>query len=101
MRKGSGGPKTPEKSEAKGKGPRRDRSGLLQGQYRKRSTVYVERLRTPDTPALIDLDPVGTPGSGVQVNHRKLKFICFGCGQEYPGLRDFLDCVEEHAGVEI
>ena len=55
----------------------------------------------PDTPALIDLDPVGTPGSGVQVNHRKLKFICFGCGQEYPGLRDFLDCVEEHAGVGI
>ena len=37
---------------------------------------------------------------GVQVNHRKLKFICFGCGQEYRNFRDFLDCVEERLGEE-
>ena len=54
----------------------------------------------PGTPALRDPDAVATPGSGVQVNHRELKFICFGCGQEYPGLRDFLDCVEERLGEE-
>ena len=46
-------------------------------------------------------DAGGTPGPRVQVDHRKLKFICFGCGHEYRDLRDFLDCVEEHAGVEI
>ena len=64
--------------------------------------------RGPDAPATRDpvsstgqaLDAVGTPDPGVQVNHRKLKFICFGCGREYPGLRDFLDCVEEHLGEE-
>ena len=45
-------------------------------------------------------DAAGTPGSGVQVNHRKLKFICAGCGHEYANPRDLWDCVEERLGEE-
>lgn len=48
--------KQAKKSEAKSTGPRRNRSGLLPGQYRKRSTVYVERLRDPDETRRLDED---------------------------------------------
>ena len=70
MHKGSGGPKTAEKSKAKGKGPRRNRYGLLPGQYRKRSTVYVERLRRPDEARRLDEDDLNTTGAYIVITTR-------------------------------
>ena len=70
MRKGTGNPKTPEKSEAKGKGPRSNQSGLLPGQYRKRSTVYVERLRGPDEARRLDEDDLYTTGAYIVITTR-------------------------------
>ena len=34
--------------------------------------------------------------SGVQIAHRRLKFVCRRCGHEYRDLADLLDCVDEH-----
>ena len=48
-----------------------------------------------------DSDSGASQPPSVQVNHRKLKFVCAGCGHEYANPRDLWDCVEEHLGVEI
>ena len=70
MRKGAGGPKTLKKSKTKGKGPRRNLAGLWSGQYRKRSTVYVERLRGPDEARRLDEDDLYTTDAYIVITTR-------------------------------
>ena len=50
--------------------------------------------------AKLGLNTAAALHNNVQVNHRKLKFICSGCGNEYANPRDLLDCVKEHLGGE-
>ena len=52
-------------------------------------------------PTKLGLNTIAALHTNVQINHRKLKFICSGCGNEYANPRDLWDCVEEHLGEGI
>ena len=57
-----------KRTSSKKKAP--SRGDLLPGQYRKRSTVYVERLRRPDEPKRYDQDDLMTTDAYIVITHR-------------------------------
>ena len=62
--------KTKGKSQSKGKPKARSRAGLLPGQYRKRATVYVERLRGPEEAAHYGEDDLYTTDPYIVITTR-------------------------------
>ena len=58
------------KSQSKGNPKARHRAGLLPGQYRRRATVYVERLRRPEEPANYGADDMYTTDPYIVITTR-------------------------------